>query len=168
MFRNMALTAILATAVMLAGCGESSRQAPAAAQEGLAAPSTALSSEPGSESKVPAAADVGAKPGSLAEVNPNFARRDTSGDNKVSRDEFLAPVKLRFKRLDKNKDGVLVAAEMPKKANPKVFSKMDKDKNGKVTLAEVSAIPEANFAKLDANKDGFISSDEAPRPKPGK
>lgn len=159
MFRNVALTGILAIGVVLAGCGKS----PNESAEGAAAPAAPAAAP--AEAKPASSAAPAAKPGSLADANPVFAGMDTNNDNKVSRNEYVAIAKVRFKRFDKNKDNVVVAKEMPEGSSPETFRSMDKNKNGKLTLEEMVAAYEVQFPKLDKNKDGFLGPDEVPHTK---
>jgi len=114
---------------------------------------------------------------------------DTNGDKQVTFDELKTKrpgmTQERFARLDRNKDGVLSAADLPKPnqgqgagqgrgagqgqgPGPRgLLADGDTNKDGKVTAEEFKAArpnaPAERFAALDKNKDGVLTPDECPK-----
>ncbi len=94
-------------------------------------------------------------------------RLDTNSDGAIDRAEAAASPRLaeRFDRMDKDKDGKLVAGEMSRRHGWRhrgqrghgMMMKLDADKDGRVSKAEAAAEPRfaERFAKLDFNKDGY-------------
>ena len=99
-------------------------------------------------------------------------KADTDNDGKVSFDEMKAMrpqmTKEQFDMRDRNKDGVLTAADFPSPAD--LFKEADKDGDGKVIFEEMNAVrplPKERFDMMDKNKDGVLTPDEmrmGPRP----
>jgi Ca2+-binding EF-hand superfamily protein len=93
-----------------------------------------------------------------------LAQVDTDHDGKISKAEFDAQSQAMFKRLDKNGDGKIEAAELPQRhwtqMGSRMFDKMDTNGDGKVTKAEFTAANDQLFQKLDVNGDGVITKDE--------
>jgi Ca2+-binding EF-hand superfamily protein len=102
---------------------------------------------------------------------------DTNADGKVSRPEF-AQIKGLFAKLDKDKNGSLVADELNQfnqaaseaatevankstggVAVDQLFANLDKNKDGKITADELTS--ERTFKTLDLNKDGEVTKEEA-------
>ena len=84
-----------------------------------------------------------------------FMNKDTDGDNKVSKAEFVADALKEFPKKDKNNDGKISKDECP------MFSKIYDGPNDFMTKDEFVAAHNKMFAKFDKNKDGFISQNEA-------
>ena len=84
-----------------------------------------------------------------------FMNKDTDGDNKVSKAEFVADALKEFPKKDKNNDGKISKDECP------MFSKIYDGPNDFMTRDEFVAAHNKMFAKFDKNKDGFISQNEA-------
>lgn len=99
-------------------------------------------------------------------------RLDANGDGSIDRTEAAAHPRLagKFNELDKNQDGKLDQAEMPRRGahgrggrhgdGPQGhMAKLDTNQDGRISRAEATA-GQAGFAgrfdEMDANKDGFI------------
>lgn len=94
-------------------------------------------------------------------------RLDANNDGAVDRAEAAASPRLaeRFDRMDKDKDGKLVAGEMSRRHGWRhrgqrghgMMMKLDTDKDGRVSRAEAAVEPKfaERFAKLDFNGDGY-------------
>ncbi|HNR35015.1 MAG TPA: EF-hand domain-containing protein [Candidatus Hydrogenedentes bacterium] len=104
-------------------------------------------------------------------------KADADKDGKATFEEMKAArpeiTKERFDMMDRNKDGVLSAADFPSPAE--AFKEADKDANGKVTFEELQAarprMTKERFDMMDANKDGVLTLDEmrmGPRPGMGR
>ncbi len=107
-------------------------------------------------------------------------KADKDEDKKVTKKEFKAafpeaPAE-HFKALDKNKDGVLSAADAPPEGrhgagprmNPDMLKRADKNKDGQVSFEEMTAarpnFPKEVFKRLDKNNDGVLSKKDGPPP----
>lgn len=112
---------------------------------------------------------------------------DTDGNGEVTLDELKAhavkTAEARFKKLDRNKDGVISEKDRPQpkpEAKPqaqanreKMRAKMkaaDTDKDGKVSREEARAgmpkMTDEQFKKMDRNGDGYLCpADRQPKPK---
>ncbi len=103
---------------------------------------------------------------------------DADGDHRVTYEELLAVFpefpEERFARLDRNGDGVLSIADLPKPPiDPlrrllHLLHEADADENGEVTFEELQAVfpglTEELFHRLDRNGDGVISRADLPAP----
>lgn len=107
-----------------------------------------------------------------------FNRADTNKNGTVERDEFDEDADAMFKDLDKNGDGVIDEAEIPRPPRqpqpngegfrdtpkppkmPPPFAMEDANRDGKLTRAEFDANMNSHFAREDKNNDGVISRDE--------
>lgn len=99
-------------------------------------------------------------------------RADTSGDGRVTADEWQAESLRRFVRLDANGDGAVTADEIAARHDRKMTQgqmgqhdvpRMDADGDGWVTRSEWDAAGGVMFARMDANGDGRIELGELPR-----
>ena len=107
-------------------------------------------------------------------------KHDRDGDGALSMSEYLAAHKganaARFKRLDGDGDGKIIAREMAKKwtahkserkgkggRSDKRFKRMDRNSDGTVSRAEYDQTLRAFFARLDRNKDGVLSGGDRRR-----
>lgn len=118
-------------------------------------------------------------------LRPDVARiraADKNDDRQVSPEEFRAAFpgapEDAFKRRDRNGDGMLSSADLPKggpEARPQGppverIRAADKDEDGKVTPEEWKAAfphaPEQVFGRLDRNGDGALSPADAPKGAP--
>jgi Ca2+-binding EF-hand superfamily protein len=109
--------------------------------------------------------------GSVAMAQPP---RDTDGDGRISREEFMRLSEERFLRLDANADGYLSQDELRAMRNSmrggtrgtEMFRGLDTDGDGALSLAELQARrPEMSaerFNELDRNGDGLLTPDEGP------
>ncbi len=117
----------------------------------------------------------GAPPGGTPQQHPMLdmlKKADTDNDGKVTFEEMKAirpqMTKEQFDMRDRNKDGVLTAADFPSPAD--LFKEADKDGDGKVIFEEMNAVrplPKERFDMMDKNKDGVLTPDEmrmGPRP----
>ncbi len=111
-----------------------------------------------------------------------FARADTNNDGKVTREEAMAWVQLRFTEVDADKDGAITVEEWrayhdarrPQNRRPRgermregmqqrglaMFRFIDVNLDGRVTMDELRPMAEAAFRALDANSDGAVARDE--------
>ena len=100
-----------------------------------------------------------------------FARLDTDGDGKLSRQEAANSPRLaqNFDVIDTNKDGFLTQDELQaarQQFGPggrgEGWKKLDTDGDGRLSRQEVANAPRLaqNFDAIDSNKDGFLSQEE--------
>lgn len=100
-----------------------------------------------------------------------FERMDTTGDGRVTADEWQASSLKRFVRLDSNGDGAVTAEEMAAfhggkgghMGKGRHGGKADLNDDGQITSAEWQQAGDAMFARLDENGDGKIAGDELPQ-----
>jgi hypothetical protein len=117
---------------------------------------------------------LGALPFALAGGDGDpFAKMDTNGDGKVTKEEHAAGAKQMFAQMDANRDGIVTAAEMDAKKADKPeagtvsalsaaekIKVVDKDGDGRLTAEEHVTGSEAMFGKMDTNGDGSLSKAE--------
>jgi Ca2+-binding EF-hand superfamily protein len=94
---------------------------------------------------------------------------DTNKDGAVTLDEALAAADKRFAGLDRNKDGVIDAADRDALRTETVDYRVKRfihyfgaDADGKVTKEQFAAKAKERFARMDLNNDGTVSRDERP------
>jgi Ca2+-binding EF-hand superfamily protein len=100
----------------------------------------------------------------IEKMKRQFAEWDADKDGKVTKEEYKG--KGSFETLDRNKDGVLSAADLGAGRAPRNpaeamarFKEQDKNGDGKVTADEFPGPAEA-FKARDANGDGALTLDE--------
>lgn len=93
-----------------------------------------------------------ASPARVSDTAGYLARMDSDGDGRVSLDEYLEWMSYAFQRMDRNRDGVLAADELPG------------GKGRPVTLGEYRARLTDRFNRQDANGDGFLDARELAAP----
>lgn len=81
-----------------------------------------------------------------------LARMDADGDGRVSLVEYQDWLSYAYDAMDRNRDGVLVAAELPG------------GKGASVTRVEHRARLAAAFNRQDGNRDGFLDARELAAP----
>lgn len=86
-----------------------------------------------------------------------FSFRDKNADGKISEDENKIDETFEFKRIDKNKDGVLTTSEF---TDPVVFKRIDADGDGQITEEEYVGFRTNQFRSRDKNADGFVDKEE--------
>jgi Ca2+-binding EF-hand superfamily protein len=98
-----------------------------------------------------------------------FARLDTDGDGKLSRQEVANEPRLAqsFDAIDTNKDGFLTKEELQAArgrfgGRGEGWKALDTDGDGKLSRQEVANAPRLaqHFDELDTNKDGFLTPEE--------
>lgn len=107
-------------------------------------------------------------------------RIDTSGDGRVTADEWQANSLQRFVRLDANGDGAVTIEEMTAhhgkgmhgtgkpdgqrlmKGHDGMMDQADSNGDGQLSKSEWDAAGTEMFARLDMNSDGRIAADEFP------
>src|SRR5690606_9429713 len=91
----------------------------------------------------------------------DFDRLDRNGDGRVSRDEWPYAAAA-FDASDRNRDGVLTAAELhgDRSGSSDLFDVVDDNRDGRISRAEWRASP-GGFDRLDRNDDGYLSRSEA-------
>ena len=104
------------------------------------------------------AADIASSPQAIARIDRRaehmVKRLDTTGNDYVTQDEFVAAAKRRFAKLDRNGDGKLTPDELR-------FGRGWKGGNGATQgSGKGAAFAAQRFEKLDANHDGFVTADE--------
>jgi hypothetical protein len=103
-----------------------------------------------------------AAPGALAQApapNPAFQASDTNGDGRIDRAEYDAHVRSVFSSLDRNKDGVLTAGELPDVAAEAIRA-ADGDSDGRLTAIEYMNQRLREFSAADRNGDGALTRAE--------
>jgi hypothetical protein len=89
---------------------------------------------------------------------------DRNSDEKIERAEFPLD-DLLFERLDRNRDGVLRAADLEPPEDSRfpglsdVFSRLDRDSNGRISLEEITEF----FHQADSGGLGFLSREDIRR-----
>ena len=105
----------------------------------------------------------------MAQQTPGARLGDTDGDQRISREEFLARHLERFDSGDQNRDGTVTGEEMQAahaarraEMRGRMFERLDADSDGAigVTRAEAEARATAWFARMDANGDGYVSAED--------
>ena len=81
-----------------------------------------------------------------------LSRMDANGDGRISLAEYQDWMGYAFDGMDKDRDGVLSAAEQPG------------GKGQPITLAQHRARLAERFGKQDANRDGFLDAKELAAP----
>lgn len=84
-----------------------------------------------------------------------FSRQERRWEN--SEDENKIDETFEFKRIDKNKDGVLTTTEF---TDPVVFKRIDADGDGQITEEEYVGFRTNQFRSRDKNADGFVDKEE--------
>lgn len=93
-----------------------------------------------------------AAPAQVASSGEYLRKMDTDGDGRVSLAEYQDWLSYAFDAMDRDRDGVLSAAEQPGA------------RGAAVTRAEHRARLAQRFARQDANRDGFLSARELAAP----
>ncbi|MDF7824635.1 sulfatase-like hydrolase/transferase [Pontiellaceae bacterium B12227] len=86
-----------------------------------------------------------------------FERLDADGNQKVTKEEYLALFVPMFPHKDTDGDGLLTPEEFPYAGS---FKAGDTDNDGKLTPAEFESMYGEQFHSRDANGDGVVSPDE--------
>lgn len=97
-----------------------------------------------------------------------FDDADSNKDGLVSRDEFIAARAGQFNRLDRNGDGFIDDADIPKRllarrqqqGGGQVLAQFDTNGDGRVSKDEFVSGPTPLFDQADANHDGMLDSQE--------
>jgi hypothetical protein len=99
-----------------------------------------------------------------------FEGADTNHDGLVSREELLAARAAQFSRLDRNDDGYLDDADVPKRLLARrpegggggglLRAQFDTDGDGRVSREEYAGGPTLMFDRADADKDGALNEQE--------
>lgn len=96
-------------------------------------------------------------------------KADANADGQTSRAEVTAFRAKQFKRLDRDKDGLVSASDVPAMAKGRMpegmsvdqmFKTFDKSGDGKVSREEFVSGPMPAFELVDSNKDGVVSTAE--------
>ncbi len=97
-------------------------------------------------------------------------RADANKDGAISLDEIRALREVRFTEFDRDKDGVVDAAEIDtavrervERMSKRIVRRFDKDRDGTITRDEFNRFAEERFTWLDLNDDGQVTKDEMPR-----
>lgn len=136
---------------------------------------------------LPAIAQPGPGPGNGGRgfaMGEAFARADSNGDSRVSRDEGWAWLQARFQEVDADRDGGVTVEEMRAFAETQMgsrgragaadrragrgmerhgqgmFRALDANSDGKVNLEEIRPFAEAMFRARDVNSDGALTREE--------
>ena len=97
---------------------------------------------------------------------------DTNHDGLISRDEFMSARAARFDKMDRNHDGYLDDADLPRFVSSRagaadkfhaVLQMADADHDGRVGHGEFVDGGSRMFGMIDANHDGVIDPDELRR-----
>lgn len=98
-----------------------------------------------------------------------FSAADGDGNAVVTRAEFLHYRDANFGRLDRNGDGVVSPADVPRlaSARPEAFARLteglggaDRNGDGAISRAELAQAPPMMFERADANSDGQVTTAE--------
>lgn len=97
-----------------------------------------------------------------------LAKADADHDGRISRDEFQAARAARFDKLDRNRDGFLDNADMPRLMRSgdrmqkfqAMLNMADTDHDGRLSREEYVAAGARMFDLVDANRDGYLDQDE--------
>ena len=89
----------------------------------------------------------------------SFESVDTSADKKISREEFRAAVRRKFKELDRDQSGKL-DAKTECTGFESTCRAADRNLNGAVSEDEFARRAEKEFRKADTDKDKSLSLDE--------
>ena len=98
-----------------------------------------------------------------------FAAADTNSDGVVTRAEFIAYRDARFTKFDRNKDGVISPADLPRlaKRKPEALDRLmgamggaDGNGDGAISRSELAQSPPMMFDRADADRDGRVTKAE--------
>lgn len=112
---------------------------------------------------------AGASANAQIRMSPDaiFDAADSNQDELVSREEFIAARVAQFSRLDRNGDGSLDDADMPKRVQArrqehggKLLAQFDANGDGRVSKDEFVNGPTPLFDQADANHDGQLDQKE--------
>ncbi len=121
------------------------------------------------------AAASGTQSGALEKQPPRsrFDEMDLDMNGTVSLKEFLDHERLKFKRIDKNRDRRLTSEEMVLHEKEKRmnqgreagsrddrFTQLDSDRSGSISLKEYLADEERKFREMDMNRDRLLIRSE--------
>ncbi|MBK8543998.1 MAG: hypothetical protein IPL62_10845 [Caulobacteraceae bacterium] len=91
----------------------------------------------------------------------NLARADANHDGEITRAEFDAMRSAEFDRLDLNRDGSLVAAELQGAGRMRgQLSHADTNGDGRLTRTELLSQPPRGFIRFDANRNSVLEPSE--------
>lgn len=92
-----------------------------------------------------------------------FRKIDQDSDGKISKQEYLDAVAGKFAKRDTSNDGILSREEIltvDKIDAEKFIKKIDRDKDGTVVKKEFMDTAAKQFHTLDKNADGYIDAKE--------
>lgn len=96
-------------------------------------------------------------------------KADANKDGSVSRAEFTAFRETQFTRMDRNKDGVVTASDIPRRAAKRMpeglsidqlVKQLDANGDGKISQQEFVTGPTPAFDRVDANQDSVVTKAE--------
>jgi len=100
-----------------------------------------------------------AAPPTDEQIAATFKAADANNDGFVNIDEAVADAIFAFARFDANRDGFLVAAELPRH-DPNRVKRADRDGDGRLSVGEVASDRVYEFFLVDTNRDGVITLQE--------
>ena len=95
----------------------------------------------------------------VEELTLAFNEADLDGDGHLSIDEYVAYLVQVFASKDQNRDGFLVASDLPAISEER-FSRADLNSDGSLSLGEAMGTKVVDFFDGDQNRDGTLDLNE--------